>query len=77
MRKDLAIFIENLKTHNLRSIKIFERILMVMRLCTIILYDQIGQKKLYGPLAILVLQRKAVIIHSKCVILIYFPLQKW
>ena len=48
-----------------------------MKLCTILFYDQTGDRQQYGPCAILTDQRKAVMTHSEYVIFIYFPLQKW
>ena len=72
MRKVSDIFITKLETHNSISINIFQKIVMFMRLCTIISYDQTGQRYRYGPCAILAVQRKAVIKHLEYVIFIYF-----
>ena len=69
--KNTNIFIVILKAHNSISIYIFQKIVILMKWCTILSYYQNVHKWLYDPCTILVFQRKVVITHSVHVICIY------
>jgi hypothetical protein len=70
------MFVKKLKTHNSVSINIFQKIVILMKLCTIILYDQTGHSRQYGQWPLDANQNNAVITHSEYVIFISFPLQQ-